>query len=241
MKSVIIIDDEEDARVLLLQYLRAYPDYEVIGQAEDGRAAVSLINALRPDLIFLDIQMPGFNGFEVLVRLEELPQVVFSTAFDQYALKAFEVHALDYLLKPYGKKRFENTMLRLQTMTEKLLPLAEKLLAQEEKFPNKVILQKGNRSLLIEVAVITYIEAFGDYSKVYLENGDKLLSTNGISTLQEKLNPKNFKRIHRSYLINFSWVTALRKVGRYYYLVLTNKQQLKVSESYLSEIRKFLL
>ncbi len=241
MKSVIIIDDEEDARVLLLEYLAAYPDYEVIGQAENGLAAVSLINALRPDLIFLDIQMPGLNGFEVLVRLEELPQVVFSTAFDQYALKAFEVHALDYLLKPYGKKRFENTMLRLQVMTEKLLPLAEKLLAQAEKFPNKVILQKGNRSLLIEVATITHIEAFGDYSKVYLAHGDKLLSTNGISALQKKLNPKNFKRIHRSYLVNLPWVTELRKVDRYYYLLLRNEQQLKVSESYLPEVRKFLL
>ena len=103
----MIIDDEEDARNLLKDYISQHPELTIIGEAKSGTEAVQLINTLKPDTIFLDIQMPGLNGFEVVTHLEEIPEIIFSTAYDQYAIKAFEVHALDYLLNPYGKKRFE--------------------------------------------------------------------------------------------------------------------------------------
>lgn len=113
MKTVLIIDDEKDARDLLRFYITQHEELHIIGEASNGIEAVQLIKKLKPDTIFLDIQMPGLNGFEVLTQLDEIPEVIFSTAYDQYAIKAFEVHAVDYLLKPYGKSRFENTLNRM--------------------------------------------------------------------------------------------------------------------------------
>lgn len=240
MKTIIIIDDEEDARDLLKQYIAAYPELSIIGEAGNGHDAVRLINKLKPDTIFLDIQMPGLNGFEVLTKLEEIPEVIFSTAFDQYAIKAFEVHAIDYLLKPYGKKRFEVALKKILKNQSTIIPLTEELLMKETAYPSKVILHKGNRKLMINTKDICYAEAFGDYTKVYTKN-EEFLSTKGISLLKDIFNPNTFLRVHRSHFANINCILELKKIDRYYYVILGNGKSLRVSETYLPDIKKIVL
>ena len=126
MKKVIIIDDESAGRKLIKEYLDDYADYFIVGEANNGVDAVKIINEFKPDLVFLDIQMPGLTGFEVLNYLEEIPQIIFSTAYDKYALKAFEVHAVDYLLKPYTQERFKIAIDRIDSNFEKLRPFTDR-------------------------------------------------------------------------------------------------------------------
>lgn len=240
MKTIIIIDDEEDARDLLKQYIAAHKELSIIGEASNGTDAVTIINQLKPDTVFLDIQMPGLNGFEVLTQLEEIPEVVFSTAYDQYAIKAFEIHAIDYLLKPYGKKRFERALSRILKNQESVIPLTEELLQKETTFQSKIILHKGIRKLMVNVTDIYYAEAFGDYTKVFTSN-EEFLSTKGISELKDKLNPKSFLRLHRSHFVNINAIVELKKIDRYYNVFLNNGINLRVSETYLPEIKRIVL
>lgn len=240
MKTIIIIDDEEDARYLLRHYIAMHKELSIIGEATNGYEAVDLINKLKPDTIFLDIQMPGLNGFEVLTKLEEIPEVIFSTAYDQFAIKAFEVHAVDYLLKPYGKKRFESSLERILKNQKSVIPLAEELLLNEKDFPIKVILHKGIRKLMVNVEDINYAEAFGDYTKVFTKN-ETFIATKGISELKDKFNPKTFIRLHRSHFVNMNTISELKKIGRYYYVFLLNGKSLKVSDTYLPAIKKIIL
>jgi two-component system LytT family response regulator len=239
MKTVIIVDDEQDARNLLKEYISNHKELSIIGEASNGIEAVELINQLKPDTVFLDIQMPGLNGFEVLSKLEEIPEIIFSTAYDQYAIKAFEVHAIDYLLKPYGKARFENTLSRIINNQEQLIPLTESLLKQENSFPNKIILHKGSRKIVINTSLIIYGEAYGDYTKIFMDKGE-LLSLKGISNLIENLNPDTFMRLHRSHFINKNFFVGINKMERYHYAILTNGILIKISETYLPEIKKIL-
>lgn len=239
MKTVMIIDDEEDARNLLKYYISQHPELTIIGEAKSGTEAVQLINTLKPDTIFLDIQMPGLNGFEVVTHLEEIPEIIFSTAYDQYAIKAFEVHALDYLLKPYGKKRFENALSRILKNQDQLIPFTEEFLRQKNEFPEKIILHKGTRKLMVNVSDIVYGEAYGDYSKVFTAN-EEFLAIKGISILVEQLSPSVFLRIHRSHFVSKNHLQEIKKLERYYYALLSNGTALKISESYLPDIRKLL-
>lgn len=240
MKTIIIIDDEEDARDLLKQYISEHKELKIIGEASNGFEAIEKINDLKPDTIFLDIQMPELNGFEVLMQLDELPEIIFSTAYDQYALKAFEVHAVDYLLKPYGKKRFESSLKRILNNQENVIPLTEELLEKEIAYPSKVILHKGNRKLMVNIIDIHYAEAFGDYTKVFTKN-EEFLSTKGITELKAKLDPELFTRLHRSHFVNTEIITELKKIGRYFNVILENGVALRVSDTYLPEIKRILL
>lgn len=237
MKTVLIVDDEKDARDLLRFYIAQHDELSIVGEASNGIEAVQWIKKLKPDIIFLDIQMPGLNGFEVLTQLDEIPEVIFSTAYDQYAIKAFEVHAIDYLLKPYGRSRFENTMTRILKNQDKLIPLTESLLKSEVNFPQKIILQKGTKKIMINVGDIIYAEAFGDYTKIYSPKGD-FLSMKGIGQLMESLDPKIFMRLHRSHFVNKEHITEIKKGGRYHYAYLLGGVKIKISESYLPGIKK---
>lgn len=240
MKTTIIIDDEQDARDLLRHYISMSEGLKIIAEATNGKEAVTLINKLKPDTIFLDIQMPELNGFEVLTQLNEIPEIIFSTAYDQYAIKAFEVHAVDYLLKPYGQKRFETSLKKILKQQETIIPLTEELLEKQSNFPSKVILHKGNRKLMVAVSGIYYAEAFGDYTKVFTKN-EEFLSTKGISELMEKLNPSTFIRVHRSHFANIEEIVELKKVGRYHHLFLTNNVNLRISDTYLPKIKEIVL
>lgn len=241
MRKVIIVDDEQAARQLIKEYLEDYSDLIVLGEANNGVDAVKMINEFKPDLVFLDIQMPGLTGFDVLKHLEELPQIIFSTAYDQYALKAFEVHAVDYLLKPYAKDRFKIAVERLfqNKETNKAEALTSSLLMESASYPAKILVQSQNKLVTISVKDVIRIEAYGDYSK--LVTADKTyLSNFGISTLEEKLNPSIFIRVHRSSIINLDKVKELNKYTKSYDVTMQNDDVVRVSRGYMDNIKKLM-
>lgn len=239
MKTVVIIDDEKDSRDLLRFYISQHEELRVIGEAANGIEAVRLIKQLKPDTIFLDIQMPGLNGFEVLMELEEIPEIIFSTAYDHYAIKAFEVHAVDYLLKPYDKSRFENALNRILKSQDKLVAFTENLLKNEANFYKKIILHKGAKKIMIDIEDIIYGKAFGDYTKIFTKTGE-FLSTRGISHIIEKLDHNLFIRLHRSHFAHKNCILEIKKTDRYYYALLISNDYIKISESYLPQIKKIL-
>jgi two-component system LytT family response regulator len=241
MRKVIIVDDEAAGRQLIKEYLEDYSDLILLGEANNGVDAVKMINEFKPDLVFLDIQMPGMTGFDVLTHLEELPQIIFSTAYDQYALKAFEVHAVDYLLKPYTKDRFKVAIDRLQQNINenKARPLAESLLMDTPKFPERILVQSQNKLVTIAVEDVIRIEAYGDYSKLVTE-AKTYVSNYGISTLEEKLNGSVFIRVHRSSIINLNAVKELNKYTKSYDVTMKNGDVVRVSRGYMDNIKKLM-
>lgn len=241
MRKVIIVDDEQAGRQLIKEYLEDYPNLIVLGEANNGVDAVKMINEFKPDLVFLDIQMPGLTGFDVLKHLDELPQIIFSTAYDQYALKAFEVHAVDYLLKPYTKDRFKVAVDRLfqNTDTNKAEGLASSLLMESANYPSKIFVQSQHKLVTISLEDVIRIEAFGDYSK--LITADKTyLSNFGISSLEEKLTPAVFIRVHRSSIINLNKVKELNKYAKSYDVTMSNEDVVRVSRGYMDNIKKLM-
>ncbi|MBT8184069.1 MAG: LytTR family DNA-binding domain-containing protein, partial [Eudoraea sp.] len=221
MKKVIIADDEKAGRQLIKEYLQQYPELVLLAEANNGVDAVREINRFKPELVFLDIQMPGFNGFEVLTHLEELPQIIFSTAFDEYALKAFEVHAVDYLLKPYTQERFGAAIEKLGQGSGSVASLTQSLLMERPNFPERVLVQHHKKLVTIAVEDILWVEAYGDYSKLHLEEAT-YLSNYGITALEEKLDPGVFVRVHRSSIINLKKVKELHKYGKSYDITMLN-------------------
>ncbi|MGC1203799.1 MAG: response regulator [Flavobacteriaceae bacterium] len=241
MRKVIIVDDEASGRKLIKEYLQDFSNLILLGEANNGVDAVKIINEFKPDLVFLDIQMPGMTGFDVLKHLEELPQIIFSTAYDQYALKAFEVHAVDYLLKPYTKDRFKVAVERLSKSleTNNARPLAESLLIETSKYPERILVQKQNKLITITVEDVIRIEAYGDYSKLITAD-DIFLSNYGISTLEEKLNGSIFIRVHRSSIINLNKVKELNKYIKSYDVTMENGDVVRVSRGYMDNIKKLM-
>ena len=211
--KTIIIDDEQLARQRLVRLLRSYDEFEIIGEAENGVDGLKIINQLNPDLIFLDIEMPVLNGFEMLARLERQPKVVFVTAYDQYAIKAFEEDSIDYLLKPVEALRLEKTIKKLrqtQLYADKL-PIEELMLRLQLKKTVKTLTVKiGDKILLIKLNDIVYIEAEDKYVFLHTADGKKHLTDYILSILEDKL-PEQFVRIHRSAIINSDCIKEIRK------------------------------
>ena len=240
MKKVIIVDDESAGRHLIKEYLEDFPNLVLLGEANNGVDAVKIINEFKPDLVFLDVQMPGMTGFDVLTHLEELPLVIFSTAYDQYALKAFDVHAIDYLLKPYTKERFAKSIERLQENTDnKARPLTESLLMDKPEYPDRILVQSQNKLVTVALEDVIRIEAFGDYSKLII-NDKTYLSNYGISALEDKLDSKSFIRVHRSSIINLSKVKELNKYTKSYDVTMQNGDVVRVSRGYMDNIKKLM-
>ena len=214
MQKVIIVDDEAPARSLIREYLTDYPDLVVLQECNNGVDAVSASNTFKPSIVFLDIQKPGLTGFEVLQHLEEIPHIIFSTAYDQYALQAFEVHAMDYLLKPYTKERFAQAIKRTMNSSgdylTQLQHLAESINTKSNSYPENILVSSKNKLVAVQVADIIRIEAEGDYSKL-ITRDHNYLSNYGISQLEEKLNPQLFIRVHRSSIINIK-IIKLTKI-----------------------------
>lgn len=239
MKKVLIADDEKAGRQLIKEYMADFQDLFLIAEVNNGVDAVKEINKFRPDLVFLDIQMPGLTGFEVLTRLEEIPNIIFSTAYDKYALQAFEVHAIDYLLKPYTKHRFTKAIEKLNQTTEKVGSLTQSLLMEKTDYPERVLVEKKDKLITIAVSDIVWIEAYGDYSKLHTAS-DILVSNYGISALEDKLNPKSFLRVHRSSMINLNKVKELHKYGKSYDVTMQNGDTVRVSRGYMDAIKKII-
>ena len=243
MKKVIIVDDEAPARSLIKEFLQGYDDLIVIEECNNGVDAVKAINTFKPDLVFLDIQMPGLTGFEVIQRLDEMPQIIFSTAYDQYAFKAFEVHALDYLLKPFKQERFDEAIQKLMTHDKNYLGQIETLvnsLNEQETYLTNILVSVRNKLINIPVDNIIHIKAEGNYARLVLKAGNHLTSY-GLSKLEQKLNPQQFIRVHRSTLINISAVKEAYSYPSSYELIMTNGDVVKVSRSYLGNIRKLIV
>ncbi len=233
--TVLIIDDEAPARNLIKLFLQNDRSIEIVGEASDGFDAVKKINQLKPDLVFLDIQMPKLTGFELLELLETKPEIIFVTAFDQYAVKAFEKNAVDYILKPFNKERFQNALEKaLERLKSDTLKggAAEKLIdytRHTSENIQRVALKKGNQIMVTDVENIFYIEAQDDYSMIYTQN-DRFLKHATMQYFEDKLDKDLFVRTHRSYLVNLKHIEKIEifeKDTRV--VIMKNKAVVKVS------------
>lgn len=241
MKKVAIIDDESSGRKLIREYLEDFPEMIIVAEANNGVDALREINKFKPDLVFMDIQMPGMTGFDVLTKLEELPQIIFSTAYDKYALQAFEVHAIDYLLKPYTKERFKKALSKIPNSDDNstLAPLANSLLMDNTDYPERILVQFQKKLVTVAVNDIIWIEAYGDYSRIHV--GENIYVSNyGISILEEKMDPKFFLRVHRSAIINLDQIQVADKYGKSYQLVMKNGEKVMVSRGYKEKLQQYI-
>ena len=208
--KTILVDDEEPARLIVREYCSAYPDIEIIAECENGFDAVKAIGELKPDLLFLDIQMPKLDGFEVLDLIEPPPAVIFATAYDQYAVKAFEIHAIDYLLKPFSKERFAEALghARERLKTNKPLPVQAMLAATHANPIERLLVKSGSKVHVIPVDRIDYIEAQDDYVAIKTD-GASHLKQQRMAELEKLLNPQKFVRVHRSYILNVERIARI--------------------------------
>lgn len=240
----VIIEDEELARQLLRELLRRHSEVEVVAECSNGFDAVKTVPELKPDLLFLDIQMPKLDGFEVLELLGGEMAVIFVTAYDQHALRAFDVHAVDYLLKPVVPERFEAALERAkERLRNRTLPSATELAATARKpgeYSERVVVKDGTRVQIIPIAKLDYAEAQDDYISL-ASQGKKYLKQQTISSLEASLNPRNFLRIHRSYLVNVERVSKLEPYTKDSHIViLTDGTRLPVSRSGYGRLRALL-
>jgi two-component system LytT family response regulator len=241
--TCIIVDDEKLARDLLREYLENFPDIQLVAECEQGTDAVDKIDKLKPDIVFLDVQMPGMTGFDVLEDIEHEPYVIFCTAYDQYAIKAFEKNAVDYLLKPLDEERFRlsvNRALKRKSAEHGTLEDLLNSIRLERKgpFDTHIFVQKSEKLFNLPVEEIVYLEASGDYT-IITTKGDQFVSSSGIGKLEEILNPEVFIRVHRSTIVN---VNFLKEIERHFnggmVVKMQNGKSFPVSRTYAKLIRK---
>lgn len=245
--KTILIDDEEIALHRLKKVLEAYPMIKVIGEATDGRSAIALINQLQPDLVFLDIQMPELTGFEVLSGLEVNPMIVFVTAYEEYAVKAFEENSLDYLLKPVEEERLAitvNRILKKSSSGEDTVSAIRKLLleVQEKKNISTIPVKTGQKISLIHVPDIYYFEARDKYVFIHTKDSEYLVDY-PLNFLEEHL-PEVFMRVNRGYIVNKMQIKEIHKYFKGTYVFIMNdlkEMRIKTSNSYSLTIKKQLL
>jgi two-component system LytT family response regulator len=218
MKTVgaIIVDDEELARRLICEMLAPHPEIEVLAECANGFEAVKAVTERKPDLIFLDIQMPKLDGFEVLELIGPDIAVIFVTAYDAYAMRAFDVHAVDYLLKPFSAERFEAALARARQRIGQKMPPPPELAAAARpptQYLERIVIRDGTRVHIIPAAKVDYLEAQDDYVAVH-SGGKTFLKQQTISSLEEALDPSRFIRIHRSYMVNLERVTKMEPYSK---------------------------
>ena len=262
----LIVDDEVLSRRGVEIRLRDEADFEILAQCANGREALAAIQQYKPDLVFLDIQMPGMSGFEVLARLpqESMPVVVFVTAYDQYAMQAFEAHAIDYLLKPIDEARFATALARVREhvrarsaalQRDRLLQIIAEItgcgeLALDEvlthgpkaigRHPEVLPIRQGRETLRVPVSSIQWVDAAGDYMCIHAD-GDTHILRGTMKELEELLDPKLFQRVHRSTIVNMRLVRSLRAhMNGEYFLTLEGGHELKLSRTYRDKIEYFL-
>jgi len=215
-RRVLVVDDEEPARRLLLEYLRAHPGWTLAGEAKNGLEALQLVKEREPQLLLLDVQMPKLDGFEVLGLLPPQVAVIFTTAFDEYAVRAFEVHAVDYLLKPFSAERFAQALARAERRLGDARSVAAPTLARAargpESFLERLVIRDGSEIVIIPTNSIDYVQGQDDYVEVF-HAGRSSLTQQTLQSLEESLDPKQFVRVHRSYLLNVSRVARIEPWG----------------------------
>ncbi len=217
MIKALIIDDEPLARSITREYLQAYPEIHIAEECNDGFEGVKAITQHKPDLIFLDIQMPKINGFEMLELVDEPPAVIFTTAFDEYAMKAFEAHALDYLLKPYSKERFDKAMNKwlLHHGKKENTPIAiianETIRQPEERL--RIVVKEAGNIRILPVHEVQYIEAYDDYVKIFSQK-EMFLKKKTMGYYENVLDANQFVRVHRSYIIQLAQLTRIEPLEK---------------------------
>lgn len=229
--QILIVDDEELARRLTREYLRFHSDINILGECENGLEAVQAITEHKPDLIFLDIQMPKLSGLEVLELTGRNSGVIFTTAYDQYALKAFDMHAVDYLLKPFSQQRFDEALDKARKMLGQVTPELQKLLSQPVDKLERLLIRDRGHVHIIPINKIDYIEAQDDYINIH-SGGTAILKTQSLSDLEAQLDSSAFVRIHRSYIIRVEALKAVERASKdSHAAILLNGTQLPISRS----------
>lgn len=243
MYKAILIDDEPLARQLILTFLKPYTEVQVVAECNDGFEGFKAIQELQPDLIFLDVQMPRVNGFEMLELLDNPPAVIFTTAFDEYALRAFEAHAIDYLLKPVSRARFDKAMQKwLQhanaTNVQAMNPLLESDIY--EGYQHRIVVKDNGMIRIIPAQDIHYIEASDDYVKIFTSNGTYLKKST-LNHIEQSFDPKQFVRVHRSFLIPVSQLSRIEPYEKESHIALLHcGAKVVVSKSGMAKLKALL-
>ncbi len=239
MSKVIIIDDEPLARSIVKTFLQKHPELQLVDECENGYEGVKSIEKHQPDLIFLDVQMPKINGFEMLELVDELPSVIFTTAFDEYAIKAFETSAVDYLLKPFTQERFDLAVEKWKLNAERVPNLVTAARKQPEE-SSRIVIKDGSNIRIIPVREILYIEAYDDYVKVHTSE-KYFLKKKTMNYYEDILRGSDFLRIHRSYLLNIHQLTKIESFEKNSYrATLTSGATIPVSRSSYATLKEAL-
>lgn len=240
--TCILIDDEPLSREIIKRYLKNFPVLSVVDECNDGFEGVKAIQHHQPDLVFLDIQMPKINGFEMLELVNPMPAVIFITAFDEFALKAFEANAVDYLLKPVAEDRFKKAVqkfldkLPAQSQTNALLDE----MAQTSSQSNRIVVKTGNKVKIIPIHEIHYLEADDDFVKIVTAEGS-FLKNKTMAFYEQTLDPQQFVRVHRSYILHISQITKIEPYQKETHLaILRNGQQIPISKTGHAKLKSIL-
>ena len=243
----LIVDDEPPARAKVRRLLGVHPSVDVVGEAKDGDEALDRIRDLKPDLVILDIQMPGRTGFEVLAALkaDEIPHVVFATAFDEHAIRAFDVAAVDYLLKPFDRKRLARAIDRVRqrmaagaSHEARLEEVVDLLHAASARYLERVVVDSRGRRLVVDVNDIRRLESDGNYVSIHAA-GKSYLCRGTLASYEARLDPNRFIRVHRSNLVNAARVAEIRSVARGdQMLVMDDGSEVRVSRNYRDRISR---
>lgn len=241
MKKVIVIDDEQLAQRLMLKMLSIHPTLDVVATCSDGFEAVKAIQHHQPDLIFLDVQMPKLNGFEVLELLTELPHVIFTTAYEEFALRAFEAHALDYLLKPFSQARLDMAINKY--LDHRTPQITQEELTNRIQLPDehaRIVIKEGHEIKIIPTSEVTLLEAYDDYVKIHTTNGT-FLKKKTMNYYEQVLPPHDFVRVHRSFIVRISELTRIEQLEKNKYVaILKNKKEVPISRNAYSNLREKL-
>lgn len=262
--QALIVDDESLARKGLKIRLEELGGVDIVGECSNGREAINSVAELEPDVVFLDIQMPGMSGFDVIAKLQQddMPLIVFVTAFDEYAIKAFDVHAVDYLLKPIEADRLKDAVDRakdhmnmdgLVTDKQRLLELIISITGKSEasvtqllkdhtgvkSYPEKIAIKDAGETTLVQVADIDWVDAAGDYMCIHANDETHVMRVT-MKELEEQLDPANFQRVHRSTIVNLDRVTKVcSHMNGEFHLILDNGASIKMSRSYKEKVKHF--
>jgi two-component system, LytTR family, response regulator len=246
--KIVIIDDEAPAREIIKHYLKEVDSIEVVAECSDGFSGLKTVSLMKPDLVFLDIQMPRLTGIEMVEVLTEKPEIIFTTAYDQYAIRAFELNAVDYLMKPYQKRRFldavNKAIEKIRSGKGNKVPANEILVKKPETTSpvNRIVVRKGNSLNLIPVEKIRYVEAQDDYVMIYHTTG-KALKQQTMKFYEENLPKDDFVRIHRSYIVKVEEIKRIEPYGKDNHIaILQSDDKLPVSRAgykHLKEELKF--
>lgn len=244
--TAIIIDDEELARKVILKYLEKHPEIKVLEECENGFTGLKAISRHKPDIVFLDIQMPKINGFELLEILEEKPLIIFSTAHDEFAIKAFEHNAVDYLLKPYSQKRFDESIDRAIQKISSGAPVAKEIDSLKEELNStneilhRVVIKSGTQVEVIPADAIEYLEAADDYVEIHT-GSDKLLKQQTLTWFEQRLDPDKFIRVHRSFIVAIARISKIEPYSKdSFVLTLKSGKEVNVSKAGMKSLKEKL-